>query len=591
MNLLNWLSLLIFVWNYISYARGDLAVGTFFQHPDVYDLLLNFTADGAVYTGSPSSPSPLHPNHHARHHIVSPREGNIALTLPVNAFGYIGEVEGMRCVTVRDMSHVIVDVQGHVVGFKRWRKGMDFPVDRRCCRVLDKTVASPVGKSDPDAFSLRCLPTFVIAGSQKSGTTVLAAALAQHSRIAFSSRKELHFFNHEDRYKNGIEYYLKSFPVWNWKDPVFAQAPPIYGEATPAYIAHREVCSRMSHALGPDTRVLLLLREPVARLYSEYQMKVRRVLQQNEFVALADKHAAALYACLDPDNFEEGIEGRGYRSSTRYRPAPWADIKQCVPEELAQHAHWSKFVSAAESLRGGNEDQWQRVLGECFAFSQHKRLTVGKTNESSSGVDVDIDDDDGNDDSRSSDITIRFRPLECLKKHAKEKFKPQEEAFFGEISDFRNCSANITNIDTSLNKLDKAIGRCVKVRKGISGQYVYRSTYVAQLFHCFKSIRREQVLVLPAERLRNAPDDTVAQVVRFLRLTPSEKGATDVSDDGVRSAMLKHFANFERSTGWRLTGEYEPMAPALQSRLRNYFAPLNRRLFDYLGEEFPEWEE
>lgn len=38
----------------------------------------------------------------------------------------------------------------------------------------------------------------------------------------------------------------------------------------------------------------------------------------------------------------------------------------------------------------------------------------------------------------------------------------------------------------SLEALDEAVDRCVMVKTGIAGQYIYRSMYVAQLYHCFK---------------------------------------------------------------------------------------------------------
>ena len=38
----------------------------------------------------------------------------------------------------------------------------------------------------------------------------------------------------------------------------------------------------------------------------------------------------------------------------------------------------------------------------------------------------------------------------------------------------------------SLEALDEAVDRCVKVKTGIAGQYIYRSMYVAQLHHCLK---------------------------------------------------------------------------------------------------------
>ena len=38
----------------------------------------------------------------------------------------------------------------------------------------------------------------------------------------------------------------------------------------------------------------------------------------------------------------------------------------------------------------------------------------------------------------------------------------------------------------SLEALDEAVDRCVMVKTGIAGQYIYRSMYVAQLYHCFE---------------------------------------------------------------------------------------------------------
>jgi hypothetical protein len=568
-----WLLLYGLVWPQIT--MGDLARGSYFQHPDVRELLLNFTVNGAVYGGAPLP------------------QVSVAGGVQFTAEEVSSQEEGLRCVMVRDMSYVKVDADGRVAGFNRRQRGLQN--DRRCCRVPDvRSDSLHSGKYDPDAFSVRCLPAFVIAGTQKSGTTVLAASLAQHPKVSFSSKKELHYFNNEDRYKTGLRKgYLGSFPAWNWKDPTFALAPPVHGEATPAYVAHRMACARMARALGPQARILMLLREPVSRLWSEYQMKLRRVLQQDEFVALASKYAAELYACLDSD-IGHGV--RDLYSETELSDASgpaapiiqniahvWTDIKKCVPQELADHAHWSKLVQSMKAIGGDGEDKWRRILNVCFANS-------------SSGTDHSMEAKEG--ERKWGEGDVQFRPIECLRKHAKEKAKPLEEAFFGEISAFRDCAANITGVDTSLQQLDKAIDQCVRVQKGIAAQYVYRSTYVAQLYRCFKSLRREQVMVLPAERLRIAPEQTLVSVARFLGLAIPEPrksyavtGMLNVSDDSVRAAIRKHFAHFEINTGWRFKSDYEPMQSEVQSRLEEYFAPLNRRLFDFLGENFPEWNQ
>jgi hypothetical protein len=252
------------------------------------------------------------------------------------------------------------------------------------------------------------------------------------------------------------------------------------------------------------------------------------------------------------------------------------------------------MVQSMKAIGGDGEDKWRRILNVCFAW--HSNSSTGTGTGTGAGTDHNSATETGEGEG-DGEGDLHFRPIECLKKHAKEKAKPHEEAFFGEISAFRSCAANITGVDTSLPQLDKAVDQCVRVQKCIAAQYVYRSTYVAQLYRCFKSLRREQVMVLPAERLRLAPEQTLVRVARFLGLaTPEPRGSYaatamfNVSDDGVRAAIRKHFAHFEINTGWRLTGEYEPMPAELQSRLREYFGPLNGRLFDFLGESFPEWE-
>ena len=168
-------------------------------HPDIQDLLRNFSVDGSIYTGNPIG----------------------------EVFGSSGwEKQGLRCALVNNFNRVQFD--------ERWRIRPSF-IQRReqqlksiCCR-LDAAVTSEHSRPDPDAFSLRCMPSFIVAGTQKSGTTALAAALAQHPEIVFSTRKELHFFDNELRFAKGLgEGYLRNFPPWEWKAPRWQYGPPMY---------------------------------------------------------------------------------------------------------------------------------------------------------------------------------------------------------------------------------------------------------------------------------------------------------------------------------------------------------------------------
>lgn len=103
------------------------------------------------------------------------------------------------------------------------------------------------------------LPTFLIAGAMRCGTTSLNAYLREHPEISVGHPKEVHFF--DQNYERGVDWYLRHFPDSDDSNAV--------GEATPGYIYFPEVAKRIATTL-PDVKILLLLRDPVDRAYSHY---------------------------------------------------------------------------------------------------------------------------------------------------------------------------------------------------------------------------------------------------------------------------------------------------------------------------------
>lgn len=103
------------------------------------------------------------------------------------------------------------------------------------------------------------LPTFVIAGAQKSGTTTLHDLLSQLPDAWMTEPKEVHFFDkHLDR---GLDWYAQQFhPEGSHR---------AWGESTPYYLYSDSARRTMAERL-PDARFVLLLREPVSRAYSQY---------------------------------------------------------------------------------------------------------------------------------------------------------------------------------------------------------------------------------------------------------------------------------------------------------------------------------
>ncbi|MFN4298140.1 MAG: sulfotransferase domain-containing protein [Thermaurantimonas sp.] len=113
----------------------------------------------------------------------------------------------------------------------------------------------------------------VIIGAQKSGTSTLYEWLRAQHGIVPSIEKELHYFDFH--YQKGKEYYLSRFEN---------REGALLLEASPMYLFHPHVPKRM-HAQFSDAKLIVLLRNPVDRAWSQYRMNVRRGIEKLGFQA------------------------------------------------------------------------------------------------------------------------------------------------------------------------------------------------------------------------------------------------------------------------------------------------------------------
>lgn len=120
---------------------------------------------------------------------------------------------------------------------------------------------------------LRPLPSALIIGTMKGGTSTLNAWLRHHPQVMFSAIKEVHFFN--EHYDRGERWYRTYFPLWEqWLGGRCAL------EATPAYLYRAAVVMPRMHALVPEARLIVLLRNPVARAISHFGHQVQRGVER-----------------------------------------------------------------------------------------------------------------------------------------------------------------------------------------------------------------------------------------------------------------------------------------------------------------------
>ena len=104
------------------------------------------------------------------------------------------------------------------------------------------------------------LPNFLIVGAMKCGTSTLRDYLRQHEDVFFAPR-EVHFFDREDNYRRGVRWYEQQFDGGRGRRAI--------GEKTPAYCFVPEAPERIYHHL-PRVKLIWILRDPVARAYSNY---------------------------------------------------------------------------------------------------------------------------------------------------------------------------------------------------------------------------------------------------------------------------------------------------------------------------------
>lgn len=171
--------------------------------------------------------------------------------------------------------------------------------------------------SDPPGPVSRpsCLPTVVVIGAMKAGTSALHRHLDRHPEVAMSEPKELNFFfgpaagdfsgswSPQGNWHRGLAWYAAHFP----------RTAAVRGESSPGYTSpdHPEAPERMAAVL-PGAHLVYLVRDPIARAVSQFRHHRR---DGSERRPIAD-------ALLDPAS--------QYLSRSRYaeRVAPYL---RCFP--------------------------------------------------------------------------------------------------------------------------------------------------------------------------------------------------------------------------------------------------------------------
>lgn len=126
------------------------------------------------------------------------------------------------------------------------------------------------------------LPNFLIAGFPKCGSTSLHYYLSEHPDIFMPEQKELHYFTNPiisqlDKGPGDREvtkFFVRDFQTYKKLYKAVSLQTAI-GDTSPSYINHPSIIPEIKETLGANTKIIVLLRDPIKRAYSNYLHLIR----------------------------------------------------------------------------------------------------------------------------------------------------------------------------------------------------------------------------------------------------------------------------------------------------------------------------
>jgi hypothetical protein len=137
------------------------------------------------------------------------------------------------------------------------------------------------------------LPTFLVIGAMKGGTTALFQYLTAHPDVFMATPKELKFFIEARNWRQGIGWYESKF------EP--GAGAKARGEASPGYTmlpGFPGVPERIKQVV-PDVKLIYVMRDPIERMISHYYHRRSHRKESRSFhKAMRDRSyvAASMYA-------------------------------------------------------------------------------------------------------------------------------------------------------------------------------------------------------------------------------------------------------------------------------------------------------
>jgi hypothetical protein len=170
-------------------------------------------------------------------------------------------------------------------------------------------------------YRARMLPSFLIVGAERCGTSSMYEVLSWHPAVfsAILPRKEVHYFDYS--YAHPLSWYRCHFPL-RARAALAARGTgvaPVAFEASPSYMCHPLAPERIARDL-PAVKLIVMLRDPVARAYSSHTMRAGWGVETEPFeraLELEDSRLAGEAERMAADPSYVGYHWRHFAYRTR----------------------------------------------------------------------------------------------------------------------------------------------------------------------------------------------------------------------------------------------------------------------------------
>ena len=135
---------------------------------------------------------------------------------------------------------------------------------------------------------IRVVPDFLVIGAKRCGTTSLYHHLPEHPCISKSPYDNMGFFN--DNFHLGVNWYKSFFPTTFTRNKMKSKFGDFLAfDVTTKYMEEESTANNV-YQTKPNMKIIIILRNPVDRAYSQYHLSVRQTAERRSFEDVVEEN-------------------------------------------------------------------------------------------------------------------------------------------------------------------------------------------------------------------------------------------------------------------------------------------------------------